>query len=154
MDKDRIIEKLTRQVALLLERVRQVEQENTMLKQRIAQLERNSSNSSKPPSSDIIKPVKILRQCAKKHNRGGQRSQGAVFGPGVTVRPCCRIQIDHAALCRTDVFAGILRERTAGARKTGSGRCDTDCVEDLSSVHKDISFRVLDCSFPSLGIQA
>jgi transposase len=72
MDKDSIIEKLTKQVALLLERVRQLEQENTMLKERIAQLERNSSNSSKPPSSDIIKPLKILRQSAKKHNRGGQ----------------------------------------------------------------------------------
>jgi transposase len=72
MDKDGIIEELTKQVALLLERVRQLEQENTMLKERIAQLERNSSNSSKPPSSDIIKPLKILRQPGKKLNRGGQ----------------------------------------------------------------------------------
>jgi transposase len=72
MDKDAIIKKLTKQVALLLERVRQLEQENTMLKERIAQLERNSSNSSKPPSSDIVKPLKILRQSGKKHNRGGQ----------------------------------------------------------------------------------
>jgi len=72
MDKDAIIEKLTKQVALLLERLRQLEQENTMLKERIAQLERNSSNSSKPPSSDIVKPLKILRQPSKKHNRGGQ----------------------------------------------------------------------------------
>ena len=72
MDKDNIIEKLTKQVALLLERIRQLEQENTILKERIAQLERNSSNSSKPPSSDIVKPLKILRQRGKKHNRGGQ----------------------------------------------------------------------------------
>jgi transposase len=72
MDKDAIIEKLTKQVALLLERIRRLEQENTMLKERIAQLERNSSNSSKPPSSDIVKPLKILRQPSKKHNRGGQ----------------------------------------------------------------------------------
>jgi len=72
VDKDGIIEKLTKQVALLLERVRQLEQENTMLKERIAQLERNSSNSSKPPSSDVVKPLKILRQPRKSHNRGGQ----------------------------------------------------------------------------------
>jgi len=72
MDKDTIIEKLTKQVALLLERIRQLEQENTMLKERIAQLETNSSNSSKPPSSDIVKPLKMLRQPSKKHNRGGQ----------------------------------------------------------------------------------
>jgi transposase len=72
MDKDAVIERLTKQVALLLERLRQLEQENIMLKERIAQLERNSSNSSKPPSSDIVKPLKILRQPGKKHNRGGQ----------------------------------------------------------------------------------
>jgi len=72
MDKDAIIEKLTKQVALLLERIRNLEQENTMLKERIAQLERNSSNSSKPPSSDIVKPLKILSQPSKNHNRGGQ----------------------------------------------------------------------------------
>jgi transposase len=72
MDKDAIIEKLTKQAALLLEYIRQLEQENTMLKERIAQLERNSSNSSKPPSSDIVKPLKILRQPGKKHKRGGQ----------------------------------------------------------------------------------
>jgi len=72
MDKDTIIEKLTKQVALLLERIRQLEQEITMLKEKIAQLERNSSNSSKPPSSDIVKPLKMLRQPSKKHNRGGQ----------------------------------------------------------------------------------
>jgi len=72
MDKDAIIEKLTKQVALLLERIRQLEQEITMLKEKIAQLLKNSSNSSKPPSSDIVKPLKILRQPDKKHNRGGQ----------------------------------------------------------------------------------
>jgi transposase len=72
MDKDAIIEKLTKQTALLLERIRQLEQENTMLKERIAQLEKNSSNSSKPPSSDIVKPLKIPRQSGKKHKRGGQ----------------------------------------------------------------------------------
>jgi transposase len=72
MGKDAIIERLTKQVELLLERIRKLEQENTMLKERIAQLERNSSNSSKPPSSDIVKPLKILRQPGKNHNRGGQ----------------------------------------------------------------------------------
>jgi len=72
MDKNTIIEKLTKQVALLLERIRQLEQENTMLKEKIAQLEKNSSNSSKPPSSDIVKPLKTLRQPSKRYNRGGQ----------------------------------------------------------------------------------
>jgi len=73
MDKNAIIEKLTKQVASLLERIRQLEQENVMLKERIAQLEKNSGNSSKPPSSDIVKPVKVVSRLRKKRRRGGQR---------------------------------------------------------------------------------
>lgn len=73
MDKDLIIEKLKKQVTWLLERIRQLEQENVMLKERITQLEKNSSNSSKPPSSDIVKPLKILRRLSTKRKRGGQR---------------------------------------------------------------------------------
>lgn len=72
MDKDAIIEKLTKQVAQLLERVRRLEQENAMLIEKIAQLEKNSSNSSKPPSSDIIKPPKALHGFGTKRQQGGQ----------------------------------------------------------------------------------
>jgi len=54
-------------------RFRQLEQENVMLKERIAQLEKNSGNSSKPPSSDIVKPVKVVSRLRKKRRRGGQR---------------------------------------------------------------------------------
>jgi len=73
MDKDAIIEKLTKQAASLLERIRQLEQENAMLKERIAQLEKNSSTSSKPPSSDMVKPTKIVRKRGSKRKQGGQR---------------------------------------------------------------------------------
>jgi len=73
MGKDAIIEKLTKQVASLLERIRQLEQENVMLKERIAQLEKNSGNSSKPPSSDIVKPFNAIQRLGKKLKRGGQR---------------------------------------------------------------------------------
>lgn len=74
MDKDAIIEELTKQVASLLERIGQLEQENVMLKERIAQLEKDSGNSSKPPSSDIIKPKKAWpKGSRKKRKRGGQR---------------------------------------------------------------------------------
>ena len=79
MDKDAIIEKLAKQVALLFERIRQLEQENAalkekiqMLKEKIAQLQKNSSNSSKPPSSDIIKTTKVVRKLVRKRKRGGQ----------------------------------------------------------------------------------
>jgi transposase len=73
MDKDAIIEKLTKQVASLLERIKQLEQENVMLKERIAQLQKNSSNSSKPPSSDIVKPTKVAREVLSNRKQGGQR---------------------------------------------------------------------------------
>lgn len=73
MGKDAIIEKLTKQVASLLERIRQLEQENVMLKEKIARLEKNSGNSSKPPSSDIVKPKKtVVKVRRKKRKRGGQ----------------------------------------------------------------------------------
>jgi len=73
MGKDAIIEKLTKQVASLLERIRELEQENVMLKERIAQLEKNSGNSSKPPSSDIVKPLKAVQRLGRSRKRGGQR---------------------------------------------------------------------------------
>ena len=71
-NKDAIIEQLRRQVAWLLGRVRQLEQENQMLKEKIATLERNSTNSSKPPSSDIVKPIKPAMDSEEKLKPGGQ----------------------------------------------------------------------------------
>jgi transposase len=41
---------------------------------KIASLQKNSSNSSKPPSSDITKPPKIKKGKGKKNKRGGQPS--------------------------------------------------------------------------------
>jgi len=45
--------------------------ENAALKQRLAKLEKNSTNSHKPPSSDIVKPPPKGRR-GKKRKRGGQ----------------------------------------------------------------------------------
>jgi transposase len=70
----------------LAERVAQQDAEIALLKsqlaralERIAQLERqlaaarkNSSNSSKPPSSDLVKPPKPQRKDGQKRQRGGQ----------------------------------------------------------------------------------
>jgi len=55
-------------VAPLLARIAELEQQ-------IARLKKNSSNSSKPPSSDIVKPTKIT-DCRKK----GKRRKGAQPG--------------------------------------------------------------------------
>ena len=74
-------------IAPLLERIEQLEQEN-------ARLKKNSSNSSKPPSSDIVKPPKGAGKNLKgkkKRKRGGQhghpRHERKAFSPEeVTVR--------------------------------------------------------------------
>jgi len=63
--KDAIIATQQEQIARLLERIRQLEYE-------IARLKKNSSNSSKPPSSDIVKPLKILGRPGKKRKGGAQ----------------------------------------------------------------------------------
>lgn len=47
-------------------RITELEIENRQLKERIARLEKNSSNSSKPPSSDITKPKEEQRQPGKR----------------------------------------------------------------------------------------
>lgn len=60
--------------------IQRLKQENAALKalikkleERIAQLEKNSSNSSKPPSSDIVKPKPQLpRKLRRKRKPGGQ----------------------------------------------------------------------------------
>jgi transposase len=42
------------------------------LESRLAKLEKNSSNSSKPPSSDFVKPAVALKKPRKKRKPGGQ----------------------------------------------------------------------------------
>ena len=63
-DKDAIIKQLTEENKQLREYIK-------LLEERIARLERNSSNSSKPPSSDIINP-KPANKKKRKRKRGGQ----------------------------------------------------------------------------------
>jgi transposase len=93
MDKDAIIKQLTEQnellrkqvssrekiIELLQEKQHLLKKENKLLNEQIAKLEekiarlqKNSSNSSKPPSSDIVKPPKVIRRLGKKRKRGGQ----------------------------------------------------------------------------------
>ena len=65
-NKNAIIKQLTEENKQLREYIK-------LLEEKIARLEKNSNNSSKPPSSDIVKPrktaVKVRR---KKRKRGGQ----------------------------------------------------------------------------------
>ena len=59
-------------VVRLMERIEQLEAENAQLKAKVARLQKNSSNSSKPPSSDIVKPPKHKLKGGKKRKIGGQ----------------------------------------------------------------------------------
>lgn len=65
-EKDKIIAELRQQIELLLKRIEQLEDE-------VARLKKDSHNSSKPPSSDIVKPKKTpVKPGRKKRKRGGQ----------------------------------------------------------------------------------
>jgi transposase len=71
--------------AQLQKDVRQLREENQRLQDQIARLKRNSSNSSKPPSSDIVKPPKKSTPHGHKRKIGGQeghpRHERLPFGP-------------------------------------------------------------------------
>jgi len=63
-----------------------------LLKRRIAVLEKNSGNSSKPPSSDIVKPPK---GGVAKGERGGKRNRGGQKGhPRYLREPFESAQVD------------------------------------------------------------
>jgi len=64
-DKDQIIVELRQENARL-------QQEIQSLKEEVARLKKNSSNSSKPPSSDIVKPTNVTHRLLRKRKRGGQ----------------------------------------------------------------------------------
>jgi transposase len=61
-----ILQRQAEQIHLLTERIARLEDEN-------ARLKRNSSKSSKPPSSDIVKPPAPTLRRKGKRKRGGQR---------------------------------------------------------------------------------
>ncbi len=64
-DKDAIIKQLAEENKQLREHIK-------LLEEKIARLEKNSSNSSKPPSSDIVNPQPTNRK-KKKRKIGGQK---------------------------------------------------------------------------------
>ena len=64
-DKDALIARLQDENRQLHQMVRQLQEE-------IARLKKHSGNSSKPPSSDIVKPRKPAGKRRKKRKRGGQ----------------------------------------------------------------------------------
>jgi transposase len=65
MDKDAIIKKQAAEIKTLKETI-------AWLQEEIARLKNNSQNSSKPPSSDIVKPFKVIHKLVRKRKQGGQ----------------------------------------------------------------------------------
>ena len=59
-------------VSPLRARVEELETENARLRAAIARLKKDSSTSSKPPSSDLVKPPKPPRKDGQNRNCGGQ----------------------------------------------------------------------------------
>jgi len=72
VNKDIIIERLIEQNQVLTGHNLQLHDEILQLKEKIARLEKNSSNSSKPPSSDITNPQPENKK-KKKRKIGGQK---------------------------------------------------------------------------------
>ena len=76
--KDVLIQKQDAEIKMLKEMIARLEN-------KITQLEKNSSNSSKPPSSDIVKPLKTFHRLGKKRTHGGQHGHRKFsrqpFGP-------------------------------------------------------------------------
>jgi len=89
---------LKKEVAELKAQVAELKQTVHHLTEQIAKLSKNSSNSSKPPSSDIVKPPKDPK------SKKGRRQGGQPGHPGVNRQPFTRDQIDdtqelHAKGC-------------------------------------------------------
>lgn len=77
------VDQLTREKEELLQENQRLRQENRQLKERLARAGRDSTNSSKPPSSDIVQRARAPRRGARKI--GGQpghpRHQRPSFSP-------------------------------------------------------------------------
>ena len=81
---------LYQRIADLEAQVAELMKQNAKLIEQVAALSKNSSNSSKPPSSDIVKPPK------PKNPKGPRRQGGQTGHEGVTRPPFRPDQIDHA----------------------------------------------------------
>jgi len=80
---------LKKEVSALKSQVADLVRQNAQLAEQIARLSKNSANSSKPPSSDIVKPPQVQRS-KKRRRPGGQPGH-----PGVGRLPFTSDQIDQ-----------------------------------------------------------
>jgi len=90
-DKDVIIAQLLRQNSLLKEQVAKLKEqlldfevENQKLREKTVRLEKNSSNSSRPPSSDIVDPQPANKK-KKKRKTIGQKGHPKYSQPAFDI---------------------------------------------------------------------
>ena len=65
-------ERFAKRLEKLEARIAELEKQNAELQEQLAKARKNSSTSSKPPSSDIVKPPSKPAKGRKKRKRGGQ----------------------------------------------------------------------------------
>lgn len=87
-ERDKRIHVLEREVGDLKSQIAVLIEQNAKLADQVARLSKNSSNSSKPPSSDIVKPPK------GKGSKGPRRPGGQKGHPGVNRPPFGPDRID------------------------------------------------------------
>ena len=69
---DILFTELIARIDTLTNRVNCLEAENQLLRDQVQALKKNSKNSSKPPSSDIVKPKSTQKKPPGKRSKGGQ----------------------------------------------------------------------------------
>jgi transposase len=90
---ERLERKISRQAGEIAELIKQVK----ALQQKLAETKKDSTNSSKPPSSDITKPRKKL--AAGQRRRGGQLGHGPQQRPPFELREIDDIQLHTHESC-------------------------------------------------------
>jgi transposase len=90
---------LQKRIAELEQRVVELEAENGVLRSEVARLKKNSSNSSKPPSSDIVKPPKPVPPQGGKRKIGGQPGHEGHFRQPFTAEEIDRVESHTLKIC-------------------------------------------------------
>ncbi len=85
-------------IKLLMIKVSELERENAELKAKVAELSKDSSTSSKPPSSDIVKPKHQRRQRGKRQ-RGAQKGHQGVYRELLPPQEVDRVEELKADVC-------------------------------------------------------
>ena len=111
------LDKLEEQLADALARIAELEQENAQLRDQLAKARKNSSTSSKPPSSDIVKPKKKLPKGAGR-NASGAGSRGTSGTCGPVFRP--RLSTSSLRTLSTVVPIAVTRFCPAARRRRES----------------------------------